>query len=185
MIKNQKQHETGTFLSNCIQLYDEMLIKIKACKKNKTDDEERIQTCFEIATAYKEKVNVAVREHEFTNLCDEIFFFKTIKPLFQAEVEFYTYCYHINLFKTKEMETDKQELEDFYKRQLLKREKFRKEQPEFYEYVQEEKTHADECWFTRSFNSKDCSLFDALMGRYRAIEKFEDYLKGIISKELK
>jgi hypothetical protein len=185
MITKPKQHETGAFSGNCIQLYEDMLAGIKACKKEKVNEEEQIQTCFEIAGAYKEKINVAVREHVFENVCDEIYFFKHVKPLFQAEVEFYTYCYHITLFKTKEMETDKQELEDFYNRQLLKREKLRKEHPVFYEYVNEKKTHADQYWFTRGVNNKDSSLFDALMGRYMAIEKFEDYLKGVMSKELR
>lgn len=43
----------------------------------------------------------------FTKIADEIFFFKNVKPLFQAEVEFYTYCYHIALVKTREIEADK------------------------------------------------------------------------------
>lgn len=179
-----KQPETGTFLSNCIQLYDEMLESIKACSKENTTEEERIQTCFEIAGSYKEQINDAVRNHHFTDSADEIFFFKQVKPLFQAEVEFYTYCYHIVLFKTKELEADKKELELFYKRQLVKREKLRKDHPVFYDYVENGKTSADLQWFTRGIKSKDSSMFDHLMGKYLAIEKFELYLKGIMSKEL-
>lgn len=184
MITPPKQTDTGTFLSNCIQLYENMLLAIKACKNERKDEEERIQTCFEIATAYKEKINEAVREYSFTRKSDEIFFFKSVKPLFQAEVEFYTYCYYITVFKTKEMETDKQELQDFYKRQLLRKEKLRKEHPVFCEYVQEKKTHADRYWFTRSINNKDSSLYDGLMSRFLGIEKFADYLKEVMQREL-
>jgi hypothetical protein len=179
-----KQTETGTFLSKCIQLYDEMLAEIKACKKEKSNEEERIQTCFEIAGNYKEKINEAVRNHDFMNSTDEIYFFRNVKPLFHAEVEFYTYCYHITLFKTKELEADKKELENFYNRQLVKKEKLRKEHPVFCEYVEEGKTYADMQWFTRRLNSRESSLFDKLMGKYLAIEKFEDYLKGVMKREL-
>lgn len=179
-----KQTEAGTFLSKCIQHYDEMLDEIKACKKEKINEEERIQTCFEIAGNYNEKLKEAVRNHDFEKSADEIYFFKHVKPLFLAEVEFYTYCYHIVLFKTKEIEADKKELENFYKRQLVKKEKLRKEHPVFFEYVKEKKTYADLQWFTRSINSRDSSLFDNLMGKYLAIEKFEDYLKRVMIKEL-
>jgi len=107
-----------------------------------------------------------------------------VKPLFTVNVKFYTYYYHLILFKTKEIEADKIELESFYKRQLQRKEKLRKEHPEFYEYVQEQHAYANAQWFTRHTSSKDSSLFDALMGRWLAIEKFEDHLKGVMKREL-
>jgi hypothetical protein len=172
-----KQTGEGTFLTNCIQLYEAMLAELKCSKNNKTAEEERIQNCFEIAGAYKDKLNQLVRHHKFLSKEEEVFFFKKIKPLFTAEVEFFTYLYHIELFKTKEIESDNYELEQFYKRQLQKRDKLRKEQPDFYHYVQEGHTSADIQWFTRKCETMDSSLFDGLMGRYLAIEKFELYLK--------
>lgn len=179
-----KRSESGTFLGDCIQLYDDMLAEIKVCKKKQSNEEERILTCFEIVENYKDKVNEAVRNHDFKNSADEIYFFKNVKPLFHAEAEFYTYCYHNILFKTKELNADKQELRDFYQRQLAKKEKMRKEHPVFCEYVQEKKTYADMQWFTRGIKNSDSSLFDNLMGKYLAIEKFEVYLMGIMNREL-
>jgi hypothetical protein len=184
MMPIPKQTEPGTFLGDCIRLYEDMIAKIKECKKEMLHEEERIQACFEIASSYKERLNALVRGHEFANECDEIFFFKKVKPLFHSEVEFYTYCYHIVLFKTKEIEADKYELESFYKRQLQRNEKMRKEFPAFYAYVQEGHTHADAQWFTRHSNTLDCSLYDSLMGRYLALEKFEDHLKRVMKREL-
>lgn len=184
MITIPKQNEECTLLNSCIQLYETMIAEIKYCKNNLANEEERIQACFEIAATYKERINEAVRNFTFTSEDDEIFFFKKIKPLFAAEVEYYTYLYHIVLFKTNEMEADKQELNAFYKRQLLRKEKFKNENPEFYEYVHQDCCTADAQWFTRKTQSKDSSLFDGLMGRYLAIEKFELYLKGVINREL-
>lgn len=176
-----KQTEAGTFLGDCHQLYEEMLREINLRKQN-LQEEKCIQRCFEIAGAYKDKVVAKVRDHKFTNLCDEIYFFKHVKPLFHAEVEFYTYCYHIVLFKTKEMEVDKGELRSFYNRQLQRRDKLRKEFPAFYTYVEEGQTYADQQWFTRHSSSKEASLFDSVMGRYMAIAKFEVYLKEVMRK---
>ena len=175
--------EKSNFLTNCIELYEQMHEEITACKKGKVQEEERVQACFEIAGLYKEKMIAAVRNHTFESVEDEILFFKQIKPLFHAEVELYTYCYHIILFKTVEVEEDKNELKSFYQRQLLRKEKLKKENPVFYEYVQERNTYADAEWFTRHNNSRDSSLYDALMGKYLAIEKFEDYLRAMVLKE--
>jgi hypothetical protein len=177
-----KQIEESTFLCSCIQLYEMMVAEIK-CKKNGTaNEEERIQLCFEIASNYKEKIKETVRNHQFNNQTDEIFFFKKVKPLFNAEVEYYTYRYHVVLFKTKEMDVDVNELDEFYKRQLVRKEKFKREFQAFYDYITGGATYADKQWFTRHAHSKDSSLFDGLMGRWLAIEKFETYVKGIISK---
>jgi hypothetical protein len=182
MSKLTANSEAGTFLGSCIQLYEDMLAEIKVCKKERLQEEECIQVCFEIAATYKEKLNASVRIHVFANIDDEIFFFKNVKPLFQAEVEFYTYRYHIVLFKTKEMEGDQQELDSYYKRQLLRKDKFKREHPQFYDYVHNKETYADRQWFTRSVNNSDSSLFDALMGKWFALEKFEDYVKGMMCK---
>jgi hypothetical protein len=184
MMTIPKQTEESTFLCNCIQLYEQMNAEIKNKKKNIVDEEALIQLCFEIATNYKEKIKESVRNYQFSNQADEIFFFKKVKPLFNAEVEYYTYRYHLVLFKTREMDGDANELDEFYKRQLLRKEKFKREFQAFYDYITDEETYADKQWFTRHSHSKDSSLFDGLMGRWMAIEKFETYVRGIISKGL-
>lgn len=184
MIAIPKEKGVRTFLGSCIYLYEEMIAEIKACKQKPLQEEEQIQSCFEIAGTYKERINEAVRGYQFTEKSDEVFFFKKVKPLFTAEVDFFTYLYHIALFKTKEIEADKQELEQFYKRQLLKKEKLQKEYPAFIKYIEEDGNNADLQWFIRQGRSSDSSLFDALMGRYLAIEKFELYLKDIMRRDL-
>lgn len=176
-----KQTERSAFLCDCIQLYEQMIAEINNKKNGITDEEERIQLCFEIAANYREKIKEAVRNYQFTSQEDEIFFFKKVKPLFTSEAEYYTYCYHIVLFKTKSMDGDANELKEFYNRQLQRKEKFRREFLVFYNYVQDESTYADKHWFTRHSHSRDSSLFDGLMGRYLAIEKFETYIKGVIN----
>lgn len=179
-----RQENVRTFLSICIELYEVMLAEIKTSKINVKEEGEMIQTCFEIAGTYKEQLNQAVRNYQFPNKSDEIFFFKKIKPLFTAEVEFYTYLYHIFLFKTREIEADKIELARFYKRQLLKKEKLKKENPDFIKYIEENANYADLQWFTRKKQTECSSLFDALMGRYIAIEKFEIFLKDLMNREI-
>jgi hypothetical protein len=182
MLTIPKQTGESTFLCSCIQLYEQMMAEIKSIKGSIANEEERIQLCFEVASNYKEKIKESVRSYQFSNQADEIFFFKKVKPLFNAEAEYYTYRYHTVLFKTKDPDADANELSDFYKRQLLRKEKFKREFQVFYEYITNEATYADKQWFTRHSHSRDSSLFDGLMGRYLAIEKFETYVRGIISK---
>jgi hypothetical protein len=156
--------------------------ELKQCKKNGLGEEEQIQTCFEIAGEYREMICKAVRCFAFTGKAEEIFFFKQVKPLFTAEVEFYTYVYHLALFRTKKMEQDPRELLAFYKRQLLRKDKLRKENPEFFDYTRDGSTDRDEKWFTRQVPKGDSSIYDTLMGRYLAVEKFERYINDLITR---
>jgi hypothetical protein len=149
-------------------------------------EEEFAQRCFEIAATYKEKINLSVRTVQFGNECDEISFFKHIKPLFTAEVEFYTYLYHIALIKSKQVEHEAPFLFAYYERQLLRIDKFRLENLNFCDYVESGETHLDRAWFTRRFQCKDGSLFDGLMGKYISNVKLKEYLnKKLLEVEFK
>ncbi|NCU06077.1 MAG: hypothetical protein GXC73_19110 [Chitinophagaceae bacterium] len=182
MIALPKPVAVSQLLNASLSLVEEMHASIKSIKKKNLSEEDCIQLCFEAATNCKEQVIALVRTYHFRTLDEEIFFFKKIKPVISAEVEYYTYRYHVVLFKTQEAENYEAELKSFYKRQLLRKEKFKNEFEDFCKYVTEDSTYADKEWFTRHSQSKDSSLFDGLMGRYLAIEKFEMYIKGLMSR---
>jgi hypothetical protein len=163
-----------------MQLYEELLYEIKQLKHKKMSQEDLFQHCFEVACNYKDALNRRVRIYEFGSSEDEIFYFKKIKPLFNAEIEYYVFCYHVVLFKTSNLENDKEELEAYYKRQLNRMDRFRKDNKEFYNYVVAESSCADKAWFTRHNGDEENSLFDRLMGTYLAIQKFEIYISELI-----
>ncbi len=172
-----KQSEACTFLKGCIQLYEEMLAVIEQCKQEKTNEAERIQGCFEIAIDYKAKLMTDVRAYTFEKTTDEVCFFKKIKPLFSAEVEYYTYCYHVLLFRSNYIEPDQTEWEHFMMRQLQRMGKFKKEHQEFYLYVTAQRTDNDLIWFTRDGEGSDKSLCDGLMGTYLALKRYIEFIQ--------
>lgn len=172
--------KSNSFLCSCMGLYEQMLDEIKLGKRKIMNKEELFQQCFETACNYKDSLNRRVRSYDFESTDDEIFFFKKIKPLFSAEVECYVFCYHVVLFESSEIDNDKEGRDSFYKRQLNRMDRFRRDNKEFYNYVIAESTCADKAWFTRHNGDKENSLFDRLMGTYLAIQKFEVYISGLI-----
>jgi hypothetical protein len=152
-----------------------MLAEFEFLEEHATE-EEWAQKCFEHAASYKEKVMLKARTVQFTNEYDEISFFKHIKPLFTAEVEFHTYLYHIALIKIKEKDHEVPALLAYYKRQLLRIDKFNIGNSSFCDYVESGATNLDRAWFTRRFQCKDGSLFDGLMGKYISNIKLKEYL---------
>jgi len=68
---------------------------IRAYKARGLDAEKTIQGCFEIATNYRLQLSGEAATYEFDTVADEVLFFKMIKPLYNAEIEFHTYCYHV------------------------------------------------------------------------------------------
>jgi hypothetical protein len=169
--------ETSPFLGECLDHYEQLLAAIHDCMQRQTSEEVKIQDCFEVAGAYREKIVQLVRSYTFSDRREEIFFFKHVKPLFTAKLEFYTYRYQLILFQTKEIEKDQDELRRFYERQLFRKAKLKKDHPGFYDYVAHERTDADEKWFTRSPGNKETSMYDVLMGKYLAILQFEEFMR--------
>lgn len=184
----QVPENTGSFLINCIQFYEEMLNDIKLCKRKGLDKQAEIQCCFEIATNYVGRLSADTKDYAFESLKDEIFFFKKIKPLFAVEAEFFTYQYHAELFKSNVEDDCQQELEIFYQRQLQRMTKFRREHSVFYAYMQEEKTESDHLWFIRKPGESAVCSYDKLIATYGAIKRYEEFVaqeSGSIGKETK
>lgn len=168
---------TGSFLIGCIRFYEEMLNDIKICKRKGLGLQEEIQCCFEIATNYAGRLAVDVSGYCFEPGTDEVFFFKKIKPLFTSEAEYYTYCYHADLFKQTVEDICPMELEIFFKRQLQRRNKFSREHAMFYSYMENGRTEDDAEWFKRLADNPSCCAYDKQLASYGAIQKFEEFIQ--------
>lgn len=143
--------------------------------------EETIQGSFEIANNYKAKLAEEISAYQFPTVREEIFYFRELQPLFIAEAEFYTYCYHVELFRLAMAETDLAEFELFCKRQLLRMEKFERENREIYDYLKTGNTEMDEEWFTRIDEGGE-SIYNKQVGTYMAIRRFEEFMKKELAK---
>jgi len=160
-----------------------MLDELKCCRQNNLNTEIELQHCFDVANEYKEKLLAEVDGFEFESIAEEIFFFKKVKPLFCAEITYFTYCYHANYFTKLNQDCNAGETELFYHRQLQRMEKFMGANNEFYQYVIKGRTDRDACWFTRcrdchrsGIEERNKSSHDNLMGTYLAIKKFEGFV---------
>lgn len=173
----QVPEHTGSFLKGCISFYEEMLNDIKLCRCKGMALQEEIQCCFEIATNYAGKLAMDVSGYSFEPGIDEVLFFKKIKPLFTSEAEYYSYCYHADLFKQTIEDNCPMELEIFYRRQLQRRHKFSREHAVFYSYMENGKTEHDTNWFKRLADNSSCCAYDKQLASYGAIQKFEEFIK--------
>lgn len=174
-----------------IQLYGEMITDIWLCRKKELERINEIECCFQIAENYRMKLLELVSSYEFDCTDEEIFFFKKLKPMFNAEIEYCGLCNYAELFKRGIKNTDLPELERFYRKELQRMEKFGSENPIFFNYVKEGKTEKDTEWFTREgrntakpeVKSRTSSLYDKLMGTWLALEKYGKMIEGEL-KEL-
>lgn len=178
------------FLRIGILLFEQMENEITKCKAAGLEEDVEMQCCFDIASNYRVKLLDMVADYKFKSQLAEIFFFKNLKPMFTAEVEFLSYCYHAHLFKKTTEDNDPMEIEVFYRRQFERLERFKRENHEFYIYVTQEKSENDKAWFTRcdscdvpEFEIKRSTSHDKLMGTYLALKKYMAFIE-IKLKEL-
>ncbi len=173
---------SGSFLIRSIRFYEDLLNDIKLCRRKGMNEQEELESCFEMATNYITQLAKDVSGYQFGSPTDEILFFKTIKPLFTAEAEYFTYCYHAVMFKDSVSEQGRTELEVFYRRQLQRRNKFSRENLAFYEYMIAGSTVNDHCWFKRLEVDPFRCLFDKQLATYVAIQKYELFIQEALKE---
>ncbi len=171
------------------QWYQTMLTDLLYCQQKGLSQQEEIDCCFQISNKYWAILKNEVSNYEFETATDEVHFFKKIKPLFIAQIEYYGYLQHAQLYK--ESANDTKTLEEFWKRELNRLKKFIKKYEAFYDYYKNEETENDEYWFVRA--NSDLSNFSAassydldanantshdhLISKIIALEKYSDYVK--------
>lgn len=169
-------------------LYGEMQQDMKHCRRKELSRLSEVECCFQMAERYWVRLRQEVAEYEFEKIADEIKFFKVIKPLFTAEVEFYSLRYHAELFRRDV--TDVVELERFWNRERLRPEKFAAEHAEFYAYYKGGSSSSDELYFVR--RNSDLSNFprakvydldqgattshDGLVSTIMALERYMNFI---------
>jgi hypothetical protein len=169
------------FLQTQHRLYQDMQHDIRLYQQKGLGIEPTIQGCFDIAHTYKAKLTAEVSGYVFENLADEVLYFRHLRPLFHAETEYHSYCYHVELFRRTVEDDDPLELELFYRRQVKRLEKFCWENRELTEYLMTGGTDRDATWFTRSAEDPESSHYDKTVGMYLALIRFEKYVQEKIT----
>lgn len=162
--------------------YRQLLTATASWQESEMPELEKIETCFKCSLNYWSEVKQLVKMHGFQASGEEIHFFKRIKPLFTANIEYYTHRYHALLFMPS---NDDLELRRFWEWEIRKIERFYENNREFCRYMREDATDKDAEYFTRTANH----LPPLLNGRFYDLDPetatSHDYLvAAIVAYEL-
>ena len=150
--------------------------------------EKAVEKCFVIAGNYWTEVRQAMIGYGFASTKEEVFFFKTVKPLFRAELEYYSLVYHSVLF----CPVDPRNAKIFWSREIKRLDDFKHEHKEFVEYFESGKTCFDAIYYTRiKLNEPDYDLsvdndidpgtrssHDHLIAKLKALERYSLYVQS-------
>jgi hypothetical protein len=169
------------------KMYKMLKKELDECLANGTC-KNSIEECFIIAGNYWSELRSATAEYKFITEEEEILFFKTVKPLFTSELEYYSLLYHTLLFCPFDPERQKQ----FWERESKRLRDFKEQHPDFLIYHSSGKTDKDKCYYLRASASyevddlveaydkepKSRSSHDYLIAKLWALERYNDYAKG-------
>jgi hypothetical protein len=173
----------------CKQLYQSMLQDLEHCKRKELDVHKEIECCFHICNNYWAQLKERIAHYEFNAEQEEIEFFKTIKPQFTSQIEYYGLLSFAELTNSKI--TDPIELRKFWLRESMRLEKFIKKNKSFYDYYKKHSRENDEEYFLRSnddlsnlleakthdLDSRASTSHDHLVATIIALENYYEYSK--------
>lgn len=165
------------------QLYIQMRQDIALCKQKGMDCQTKCECCFQIAEKYWKLLKGRLKEYVFESITDEIEFFKHIKPLFIAEIEYYRLLLNTTHFRPEDNKIE--EAKDYWLKQCNRLGKYISENIEICTYIKTGRTDKDTEWFVRVNNAGNkvvcaadptvTSSHDLLVGQFLAFEKYSNY----------
>jgi hypothetical protein len=140
--------------------------------------QEEIEACFGSCYRYWSLVSAKAMNYPFSGLAEEIEFFKKIKPLFVAQMDYYQLLYHALLFQP---ETTPELLQSFWQRESQRLPDFIQDHHSFYFYYTTGGTWQDADLFTRrpatGLTEEPHSASDHLVSRLLALQRYADHLQ--------
>ena len=103
------------------EYYQQLLAAFHSHEDAKPAEMEMIEACFKSSLDHWGKVYRQVSQQGFRTSAEEIGFFKEVKPGFTAWIEYYTYRYHVLLFRPSHSPLD---IQRFWKWEQRKMERF-------------------------------------------------------------
>ena len=140
-----------------------------------------------ITKSYLNELKTFIHQYEFKETQEEVEFFKEIKPIYASQ---YYYCERILSLKIDEPIGNREELLDFYHRELNHIQDFIKKHSEFNLYCLTNSAHLDEQYFTREHNltrspdvdEKFSTGYDTTLAILLANQMLKEYLLSAIKK---
>lgn len=129
------------------EYYQQLIAAFRSHEDIRTTEMEVIEACFKSSLDCWGRICTLVKTRGFTSEKDEIGFFKEVKPVFAAFIEYYTYRYHALLFAPANSATD---MERFWRWEIKKMQRFYEINQEFCRYIREGSTCRDAEYFLRA-----------------------------------
>jgi RteC protein len=172
------------------EYYRQLLAAIGAHQGNVRPEVEMVEACFKSSLDHWGRIYRQVSQQGFRTPAEEIGFFKAVKPGFRAWIEYYTYRYHVLLFRPS---GNVLETQRFWKWEERKMERFYESNEEFCRYMKEGSTSRDKEYFLRTscarsggrscaqlmydLDSEMSSPMDHLATTIKAYELYEKYIQ--------
>jgi hypothetical protein len=162
---------------------------LSQCMRTDQSVEAMTESCFRVSEKYWTLLRKELTGYSFSSREEEILFFKTIKPRFTSEIEYYGLVYHALMFVPDEITPA--DMQNFWKRQLTRLDRLMNDHEGFFNYCRSGRTHKDKQYFTRkeddevSFSEpryyyqdqQSASSHDHLLASRLALERYTQYVK--------
>jgi hypothetical protein len=162
-------------------LYESMQREIESCKKSGREIKPEIECCFNIGLKYWTEIQMGIDTVDFDSTREEIEYYKTVKPLFKSQIEYYNLVYQAELLRPAE----RSELKEFWIKEQQRLTKFIRENQDFYTYYKSGSTQLDEEYFlsTNFTDDQGNSLYyDNFIALILAFERYMVYIQKAIDQ---
>jgi len=176
--------------TSSMQLYAQMQEEIRQSQPLFETEISMIEGSFNIAARYWYDIQNRLNTYFFKQKEDEIFFYKNIKPLFTAVMEYYCFRYKAVLFRPA---WGKAQLSHYWINELKRIDHFYSSHREFYQYLSDGGKDKDEFYFSRSVEptdqpgkkaaeKKSNNFYDDIAARILGYKQYRDYIESALKK---
>jgi hypothetical protein len=163
------------------QLYQELLCELKRIKEQGYPEDSELEESFGACMRYENKLREWVSGCLFDTKEDEINFFKSTRPKFSCQIQYYKKRYQAILFRPSSLT----KIVPFFEYEIDKADKFFSDNAGFYQYYKSGQTFNDEVYFLR-YCEEDADPddpcrsetgYDLLLADIQGLEMYKDYVQ--------
>jgi hypothetical protein len=158
-----------------VTLYEKMLQEMEACSGLRPHTMAEIECCFNLAQKFWSWVQSDIENHSFLSKKEEIEFYKTVRPLFKSQIEYYNLLYQSEIFKPHD---EPGAMKEFWIKEQQKLNRFIQDHSVFYIYHKNGATNRDEEYFLSGAAENEFGktvYTDDLIATLLALERYAKY----------
>ncbi|MDF2191392.1 RteC domain-containing protein [Paraflavitalea sp. CAU 1676] len=127
-------------------LYEALVEELAVLSRSKKPHLEMVSQAAEVCFLKMEALKATIREYPFVDSCEEIYFFREVKPQFHSSLIYYD---KVHLFESERPQGKTSTVEQYISSHEEDIYRFYRQHIEFYRYFRAGFSHLDERYFTR------------------------------------